>query len=201
MGGKLKTALVLSAEILGLLAVFVLFLLVLNYFKIISLPNPFYKTSTPTTNTVNTNTENNNQSIAPVNFVKLQNQATDSQISKFNAYAASFSDPANQKDPNSYLIHGVFSGFDNQNIQVVTEYGVLNLKFDSRTIFRKIPTIATTPQPIAASAGAILQTTDYKSAEDFLKNVKFGDIFLIFYSPTNLSASEITVNENLKSVQ
>jgi hypothetical protein len=59
----MKTVLVLLAEISGLLIIFALFLLVLGYFKIITLPNLLPKTITSIMKTINSNTNvtNTNQ--------------------------------------------------------------------------------------------------------------------------------------------
>lgn len=59
----MKTILILLAEVSGLLIIFVLFLFVLNYFKIITLPNFLPKTITSTIKT-NSNSTNPNQSQA-----------------------------------------------------------------------------------------------------------------------------------------
>ena len=59
----MKSVLVLLAEISGLLIIFALFLLVLGYFKIITLPNFLPKTITSVMKTINSNTNvtNTNQ--------------------------------------------------------------------------------------------------------------------------------------------
>jgi hypothetical protein len=186
----------LALGITGLVVVFVVFLLILNYFKIISLPNLLSKTTT--TAPVNTNVVNNNQNSTPVSFTKLQNQASDTQMKKYQAFAAGFSKPTAQEKSTDYVSDAILSGYDSQTIQVVTNEGVLNLNFDQNTLFQKYPD----PQDQAnnATASGMLPKPIKYAQGDFFKNVTFGSILQVFFSKPNLKATQVNYIESIKPI-
>jgi hypothetical protein len=209
MHEKLKDALVLLAEVAGLLVVFIVFLLFLNFFNILSLstiyPNqlgflPHLSQSTNTNSTTNSTTQTqpqgavpNNQSPVLANFAKLQNQASDNQMQKYQAYATRFSKPTVQTNPNDYISDAVFSGYDSKTIQVVTKEGVLNLSFDANTLFQKYAARQT-------NADGLISPTAYVSVQDFSKNVVFGSTVQIWYSKPNLKATQVNYAEAIKPI-
>lgn len=203
MHEKLKDALVLLSEIAGLLVIFVAFLLILNFFNILSLstiyPNQFgflphlsKSTNSTTTQTQSQGAVPNNQS-SLANFVRLQNQASDIQISKYQTVAASFSEPSIDPSSSSYISRGVFSGYDSKTIQVVTKGGVLNLSFDANTLFQKYAARQT-------NAPSIIGPTAYASVQDFSKNVVFGSTVQIWYSKPDLKATQVNYAEAIKPI-
>jgi hypothetical protein len=194
MSEKLKDALVLLVEIAALLVVFVLFLLVLSYFKIITLPN--FLPNSITSNTAPSNSavvNNTNQNTIPVSFVKLANQAPDAQIQKYEAFATKFSKPTAQANPNDYVSDAVFSGYDSKTIQVVTKEGVLNLSFDANTLFQKYAARQT-------NAPGLIGPTAYVSVQDFSKNVVFGSTVQIWYSKPGLKTTQVNYAEAIKPI-
>jgi hypothetical protein len=197
MHGKLKIALVLFAEVGGLLAVFLIFLFVLGYFKIITLPNLYLKTATTTP--INSAVVNNNQNSAPVSFAKLTNQASDNQIVKYQTYAAGLSKPQIQTNPNDYASDAIFSGYNNRTIQVVTSEGVLNLSFDQNTLFQKYP------KPVnqtgsSQSSGMLFKPIKYSSSYVFFGKVVFGSTLQIEFSKPNLKAIQVNYVESIQPV-
>jgi hypothetical protein len=209
MNEKLKDALILFAEIAGFLAVFVVFLLILNFFNLLSLsgmyPNqlgflprqqsnstqgkPLLPSPTPI---------NNNQSV-PASFAKLQNQALDSQMKKYQTYAALLSNPTVQANPNDYVSDGVLSGYDARTIQVVIKRGVLNLSFDQNTLFQKQPAPQTQANGTAQS-GTLPRAIAYTSPKDFFKNVSFGRVLQVYFSRPDLKATQVNYIESIKLV-
>jgi hypothetical protein len=196
---KINSFALLALEILGLIAVFIVFLLILNHFKIISLSNFYSKSVTPTLTPVSSGITNTNQSSAPANFAKLQNQASDTQIKKYQNYAVRFSKPTAQANPNDYVSDAVFSGYDSKTIQVVTVEGILNLSFDQNTLFQKLPkTPAKTNN--ASSAGTALIMTKYNSPQEFFKNAAFGSVIQVFYSKTDYKTTQVNYIEYIKPI-
>lgn len=192
MHEKLKDATILLLEIISLLVIFVVFLFVLNYFKIITLPNFSPKTITPAP--TNAPATNNNQS-AGVSFVKLQNQASQTQIQAYASSVVNFNSPGKDPQSTSYIADSIFSGYDNQTIQVVTKDGVLNLGFDANTQFEY------SPPPTGNSGGMIAPPTAYASAADFFKAVTFGSTVEITFSKTNLKVSEVDYIQSIQPVR
>jgi len=190
-------------EILGLTILFFVFWGVLNYFSIISLNsiNPIlfgwlpHLNQTTGIKLANQTPVTNNQSPAPANFAKLQNQASNTQMQKYISYATGFSEPAKDPNSNNYVSNGVFSGYDNQTVQVVTKDGTLNLSFDTNTLFQNYPASAHQP-----NTNGLVGPTSYTSAQDFFKNVSFGSVVLIFYSKSNLKAAQVNYIESVKPV-
>jgi hypothetical protein len=196
----MKTVLVLLAEISGLLIIFVLFLLVLSYFKIITFPNFLPQNTTSTTQPINpTAIQNINQNTIPVSFVKLANQAPDTQIQKYISYATKFSKPTAQANPNDYVSDAVFSGYDSKTIQVVTKEGVLNLSFDPNTLFQKQPDPKTVTNN-ATNSGALLKPIAYATAADFFKDVQLSNVIQIYFSKPNLKATQVNYIESIKPI-
>ncbi len=192
MRGRLRTALILFAEIAVLLAAFLLFLLVLGYFKVIALPNFSPKAAIPTTAPINTKAVNSNQNSTPVSFTKLQHQASPVQIKSYMGFAAGFNEPTKNASPSSYASNGVFSGYDSRTIQVVTKDGVLNLSFDANTLFQKYATRK-------SNADGLVKPTSYTSA-DFFKNVSFGSVVIVLYSKPDLKATQVGYIESIKPI-
>lgn len=196
----MKNVLVLAGEITGLLLVFLLILLILGYFKIITLPNFLPNTPTSTTKSVNLGTVNNTQTSVPVNFAKLTNQAPDAQIQKYQNRAAGFSKPTAQANPNDYISDAILSGFDNQTIQVVTKDGVLNLSFNAATLFQKYPRTANANNIGTKSAGAILKPIQYTTSGDFFKDAVLGSVLQVFFSKPNLRATQVNYVESVQPI-
>ena len=196
----MRTALVLLAEISGLLIIFVLFLLVLGYFKIITLPNFLPQNTTSTTQPINPAAmQNINHNTIPVSFVKLANQAPDAQIQKYISYATRFSKPTIQANPNDYVSDAVFSGYDSKTIQVVTKEAILNLSFDQNTLFQKQPDPKTVTSNATAS-GILPKPINYTTFADFSKNVQLGSVIQIYFSKPNLKATQVNYIESIKPI-
>jgi len=209
MNEKLKDALVLVLEVAGLLVVFIALLLFLNFFNVLSLstiyPNQFgflpHLNQTITSSTVEnqpTGAVPSNQS-SLANFVKLQNQASNKQIAIYQAYAARFSKPTAQTNPNDYVSDAIFAGYDNKTIQVVTKDGVLNLGFDTSTLFQKQPNPSTQTNS-ATNSGLLPKALPYVSSADFFKYVVFGSILQVTYSKPDLKVTQVNFIESIKPV-
>jgi len=194
-----NTVILLLLEILGLVAVFIVFLLILNFFNIISLSNFYSKSVAPTPTPVNSRITNTNQSSAPANFAKLTNQVSDTQIKKYTDSAASFNKPTAQKNPNDYVLDAIFSGYDARAIQVVTSDGILNLNFDQNTLFQKQPNPQTQTNN-ATQSGTLLKAIAYISPEDFFKNVSFGSVLQVFFSKPYLKTTQVNYIESIKPI-
>jgi hypothetical protein len=193
---RIPQSTLLALGVTGLVVVFVVFLLILNYFKIISLSN--FSPKTTTTMPVNINVANNNQNSTPVSFTKLQNQASDTQMKKYQAFAAGFSKPTAQEKSTDYVSDAVFSGYDSRTIQVVTNEGVLNLNFDQNTLFQKYPNPQN--QINNATASGMLPKPIKYAQGDFFKNVSFGSVLQVFFSKPNLKATQVNYIESIKPV-
>jgi hypothetical protein len=194
----MKTILILLAEISGLLIIFVLFLFVLNYFKIITLPNFLPKTTAPAAIYTNPGTTTN-QASTPVSFTKLTNQAPDAQIKKYQARASLFSKPTPQTNPNDFISDAILSAYDTQSVQVVTADGILNLHFDQNTIFEKQPN-PTSIKTSTMSAGVLPIPIPFASSQEFFKNVAFGSIMQIFYSKSDLKITKASYIESIQPI-
>lgn len=195
----MKIALILVAEVAGLLAVFLLFLLVLGYFKVITLPN-FLPQNTPST-AIGTNSEiaNNNPNSAPVSFAKLRSQAADSEMQKYRAYADTLSKPTAQANPNDFVSDAVFSGYDSKTVQVITKEGILNLGFDQNTLFQKQP-IPQLQTNTTIQSGAMPNAIAYSSSADFFRNVVFGSTVQISFSKPNLKVTQVNYIEAIQPI-
>jgi hypothetical protein len=144
---------------------------------------------------VNPRALNTNQNSTPESFTKLTNEASDAQIKKYRAYAARFSKPQVQTNPNSYVSETIFSGYDKQTIQVVTNEGVLNLSFDATTLFQKYAASEHKP-----NTQGVVSPTPYSSAQDFFKNVVFGSVLHVFFSKPELKAIQVNYIESIQPV-
>jgi hypothetical protein len=206
--------LLLTLEIGGLVAAFVIFLLILNFFNILSLSSIYPKTfgflphlkQTVQKTINNQQTQNqtpqampNSQSRVPVNFVKLQNQAPDSLMFKYQNRVAGFTKPTLQDTAaNSYISDAVFSGYDTRSIQIVTADGILNLSYDETTLFQKQPDPKT--QASGAQSGALPAAIAYTNSADFFKNVSFGSTLQILFSKPNLKAAQVNYIESITPI-
>jgi hypothetical protein len=185
----MKNVLILISEVCGLLIIFALFLLVLGYFNIITLPNFSPKTTISTTKPVNLGAVNNDSSSekAAVSFAKLQHQASDTQIREYMTMATGFDEPTKSTSPSGYVSNGVFSGYDSQTIQVVTKDGVLNLGLNANTHFLEYA-----PRKQNAGAGIVGPAANPTNiVSDFFKNTSFGKVIQIFYSKPDLKIIQI----------
>jgi len=186
---KTNPFILLFVEILGLLFVFAVFLLTLNYFKIISLPGPTLD---------NFSALNNSQASQLAKYTKLTNQAQDTQMKKYQSNATIFTKP--QASLSRYVSDAIFSGYDNKAIQVVTSEGTLNLNFDNNTLFQKQPTPPKTD--IGTPAGGILPVTiKYTTFQDFLKDAVFGSYLQVTYTKPNLKAIQVNYIESITPLQ
>jgi len=206
MGNKLKSLALLKVgffEVFFVLLVLVLFFGVLNFFNILSLskiyPNQlgWLPHQQPTAQNQTSGTVTNKQFSTTAGFTKLQNQASDSQMKKYQAFAARFSNPAPQKNSNNYISNAVFSGYNNQTIQVVIKDGILNLNFNQTTLFQKFPTL-TTSKNSSTSTEMLSKSIGYSSSQDFFKNVSFGSVLLVFFSKSDLKTTQVNYIESIK---
>jgi uncharacterized protein YjdB len=205
MGGKLKTALVLFIEVAGLLAAFTALLLTLNFFNVLSLSSIYPKSlgflphlnqpanSSSTTQSNPVGAVDNTKSSIPTNFAKLTHEASDAQIKKYQSYAVRFNEPIQDHNSPDYISDGVFSGYDAQNIQVVTKSGIINLKYDANTIFQKYA-------PSQQDSGGVIGPEPYTSPQTFFKSINFGSVLQFYYSKTGLRATEINYAESIKPI-
>ncbi len=120
--------------ILGFLFLFFIFLAILNYFNIFSLsalyPNQLGFLPHKSFNIQKNNTNNQLPADNPKfkNYSKLENQATDTQISNYIVLINAKKIPTdNSKYPNE--IYGIFSGYDSNYIQIVTYNGIKNFAY------------------------------------------------------------------------
>jgi hypothetical protein len=186
----MKTALTLVAEISGLLIVFALFLLLLGYFKVITLPSFLPQITNSTTASIKNETINTIQTPIPIHFPSLVNEASGDQIQKFQANAGVFNAPQSLNNSDTYTMDAIFSGYDNKTIQVVTRDGILNLTINQSTLFEKQPNPATQTDS-SASSGLVSGTIEYNTFADFSKEVVFGSTLQITYFKSTLTATEL----------
>jgi len=195
MHGKLKTALILLTEISGLLIIFLLVLLTLNFFRIISLPNPFSTSLISTTTQSHSKIININQSSQAPNPTSVQKQATEGQIAKYQVYASRFNKLQAQTSPNDFVADAIFSGYDSQTIQVITADGPLTLFFNQTTRFQKQqdPKISS-----SQNNGAPPEPAPYTTSADFFKNVVYGSIIQVIFTKPDLKAIQINYFGSIK---
>jgi hypothetical protein len=166
MSGKVREALVLLAEIAGLLAVFAVFLLILNFFSIISLPDflPKNAKSTPTSTFTPT-----------VDTSSITTRAPVGNINRYKTYTLPPPRPSDQDA--SWAGSGVFAGYGQSAIMLVSSNGTLVINFDARTVFEQV-TVTT----LTGSSGATIGFNPYPDSNSFIANVAFGKYIQVYYN-------------------
>lgn len=124
------------------------------------------------------------------NYTKLGNQATDAQMSNYTALINEKEVPLDDpKYPEE--IYGIFSGFDEKYIQVVTYNGVKNLAYDKNL---QISKAGTPDKPSTSSAVTIVFLPADKNT--FLNPSGFGKILHLSISLTTPETiQQIYLNE------
>jgi hypothetical protein len=170
----MKTVLVLLAEISGLLIIFALFLFVLNYFKIITLPNLFPNQQVNST-TAQTQPLRRSTTQPISAWTKT---VTDQTFSNYVNYAESHNfQTATATTGGLLLTEGFYTGFQAQTIRIATARREMDFLLSKDSTIDRI-----------ASDGAVVTY-----AWDSYLGIPFGTYFKLLYknSPTTLDTVNI----------
>ena len=185
MQGKLRIALILFLEIAGLTTVFIVFLLILNFFNIISLSKMypsqlgFLPHRTTSVNKVNNSIKESLMATPAPNLQNLQSQ--------YLAYAnKNLKGPQFDAKEKTYSITGAYLSTANDMIQIVTAVGTINFQINSLTTFQTYNNRATftSGSPYLKSIGQ----------GNFVKDLKEGTLIQVdyLYGVTNPKAIRMT---------
>jgi len=180
MHEKLKDALILFSEIAGLLAVFLLFLLVLGYFKVIALPNFSLKTTTP-----------NNSIPIRASLVATPTPALENLQNQYLTYAEkNLQGPQLNAATKTYSITGAYLSAANGILRIATAIGPIDFKIDSLTVFQTYKNSAT----LTSDSPYIKALTQ----DNFIKDLKEGTLIQVsyVYGATNPKALSMTATKD-----
>jgi hypothetical protein len=185
---RIKHALILTVDFIGLLIILSAIFFTLNYFKVLPLSTTFPKyfgflpqiskeksaeTLTPAPESVN---------------IKWDKQAQPALVSNFSDYFKIHNISITTIDENNglFLVKGVLSAYNKHYFQIVTSLGITFFQID-KSNFRKIsPTISLKSKGSDPTNRTI---ATYKNSADFFSDVPFGGYLEIIF----------TLNGNIKS--
>jgi hypothetical protein len=194
-GKNMKSLLFFFTTVIGLLAVFATFFLILNFFNIISLskiyPNqfgflPHLKQATQTTQSKHF-TSSPTPAFTPVDTSIITTKDSAGKINQYKTYALPA--PRFFAEDGNWQADGVFAGYGNNTIMIISSKNTLVFNFNTKTVFEQI-----TISNLQGSSGAALGFTPYSDFNAFIKNVSFGKYVQVYYSQ-NQTASNKTVTK------
>lgn len=194
MHEKLKDALVLLAEISGLLVVFIVFLLFLNFFNILSLstiyPNqlgflPHLSQPTQTQPPAFSPTP----TLALVDISMITTKDSAGNISKYKTYALPA--PIFSTENKDWQADGVLAGYSANNLMLISSNSTLVFNFNAQTIFEEVA-ISALP---GSSGGATLGFKPYSDFNTFIKTVGLGKYVQVYYTQDKLVSGGQTVTK------
>ncbi len=168
-------------EISFVLIIIIVLFGLLNYFNILSLstlyPNQLgFLPHQPLT--ANTQQKQTVPTPTPAsNFI--QAEPSDIQSYKELAKQKNINLPSRIPQSNNFVAVGIFSGYNNQALQIINPEGILTLNFNENTEFATL----NSSDNKSSTAGGLLGTSQkYNQANDFFVNVRFGSFLQIFYA-------------------
>ncbi len=185
----------------GILVLFILFF-ILNYFNVLSLsslyprmfgflPHLPFETST---------TSRNYQTPTPTPAKVVSGLATKEQIEEYQAYvkqkgfADAFPFP---NDSKSWSVEGVYAGYENNTVSVVTIKGLIKFFVNQATSFETITIVKGSKE----KGGGSFRTAGLYKLDKFLQTVTTGKFLQIYYtklSDTNINATRVIYYPDLK---
>jgi len=193
---NMKSLLVFFTTVIGLLAVFAAFFLILNFFNIISLskiyPNqfgflPHLKQAAQTTQNKHF-TSSPTPAFTPVDTSTITTKDSAGKINQYKTYT--FPAPKFFSEDGGYWqADGVFAGYGNNTIMIISSKDTLVFNLNAQTVFEQV-----TISNLQGSSGAALGFTPYSDFNSFIKNVSFGKYVQVYYSQDQ-TASNKTVTK------
>lgn len=194
---SLKDQATFGTGIAGGILVLFIFFFILNYFNILSLsalyPRMFgLLPHQPFNNVQKTELKADLLTDNPKfkNYTKLDNQVTDAQMSNYFALINSKEIPLDDaKYPDE--IYGIFSGFDNNYIQIVTYNGIKNLAYTKDLTIQKYQ-----QEEKSATQSAVIVGTTQIDKSSFFNQSMFGKILHLSITLTSpKTIQQIYLNE------
>jgi hypothetical protein len=203
MTEKLKDALILVAEIAGFLVVFVIFLLILNFFNILSLSTIYPKQLgfLPHLNQTNVNSTTQNKTLlpspafTPVDTSAITTRDSADKINQYKNYAVP--GPRFSTQDASWMAGGVFAGYGKNAIMLISSNNTLVLNLNNKTVFEEI-IINNLPGSSAGTMGF----NPYPDFNSFIKNAVFGKYVQVYYNQgqatSNKTATKVDYTPSYK---
>jgi hypothetical protein len=195
MSEKLKDALVLLAEVAGLLVVFMALLLTLNFFNILSLSTiyPNQLGFLPHLNQPSNSSATQNKAVTPspsspsVDTSIITTKDFVSNISKYKTYALPA--PIFSTENKNWQADGVLAGYGKNSIMLISSNSTLVFNVNTQTIFEEVA-ISNLP---GSSGGATLGFKPYADFNSFIKNVSLGKYVQVYYTQDKLASGKTAI--------
>jgi len=146
-------------------------------------------------NTINNSVKSVVTNTQNLNFTKLSNQADQTKLLAYTQKVAAKNVPLNNPEAKNEL-YGIFSGFDNNNIQLVTYSGIKNFSLAKNLEILKQATDTATDQATssAITQGESLSINTIKKDVLFNKN-QFGKTLQVIFSADSKYVQSIFLSE------
>jgi hypothetical protein len=183
----MKNVLVLLAEVCGLLIIFVLFLLILSYFKIITLPS-FLPNQQPN----NTQSQSLSPTPSPTStLVDTSTITTKDSANNINLYKTyTLPAPIFSTENKDWQADGVFAGYGNNSLMLISSNSTLVFNLNAQTIFEEVAISA-----LPGSSGATFGFKPYSDFNTFIKTVGLGKYVQVYYTQGKLVSGGQTVTK------
>jgi hypothetical protein len=178
--GETNPILLLAFEICGLIAIFVILLLLLNFFNILSL-SKIYPSQLGWLPHISTSSSNSNYT--PVDTSSITTKDTVDKINTYKTY--NVPNVYYSKQDNSMAAGGIFAGYGKNTILVISSNNTLVLNFDAKTVFEEAS--ISVPQ---GSSAATMGFNPYSDFNSFIKNVSFGKYVQVYYNQAQSSVNK-----------
>lgn len=179
-----------TAEILGLLLLFAVFLLILNYFKVISL-NSLLSKPASITSTTPPSTSTNQKSLTPTpSFTSVDTSAitTQDSASNINLYKTySVPAPHYSAQDASWMAGGVFAGYGKNSIMIISSDNTLVFNLNAKTVFEEVII-----NNLQGSSSTTMGFNPYSDFNSFMKAVAFGKYVQIYYNQDQSGSNKTT---------
>lgn len=179
---KIKHALILAVDFMGLLIIISILLIVLNYFEIL----PLSKTFPNTFGFLPQISKNVKKSIyaptpAPAASIVWDKQAEPALVSNYSDYFKIHIIPisAYSENDNLFFVSGALTAYNKDYIQIITSQGITVFQINTNSVFRKISPPVTSKSQGGGGENRI--TTMYKNSADFFNDAPFGSFVEIIY--------------------
>jgi hypothetical protein len=176
--GKTNPFLLLAFEILGLIFVFVVFLLILNYFKVISL-STFLPKSVITSKTTHPIPPNNADATPPSN---ASNAHYDPPQSAWITTASGSGHILYNSAQKIWLVTGNYQGVKNNKVILKADTDLITIDLQPSTVFEEV-----TPNATSSST-----TIQYPGLKNFIDATQLGDLVMILSNDPKLTAGTVT---------
>lgn len=178
---RIKTAIVLFIDFVGLLIIVSILLIVLNYFKVVPLSKTFPKYFGFLPQVLQKTIVIVPTPKAIVSLLSWEKQATPTLISNYSDYFKNHNIPVTTPEGtiDIFLITGVFTAYNKNYIQTVTSGGPTIFQITNDSVFRKIsPPISSKSE---GGNGTDRVMAIYNSNADFYNATPFGSYLRIIY--------------------